>query len=260
MTSITRQEFLVKHGLDEFSIPGHIAIIMDGNGRWAGKKLWNRLKGHYEGADSVDRITSFCRKAGIKYLTLYAFSTENWNRPDDEVSGLMNLLREFLDKKRSALLENNIRFNTIGSKTRFPADILKKIDALCADTAANDPVMTLTLALSYGSRPEIVETVRKISAMAVSGAVKIEEIDESLISRNLYTNDIPDPDLIIRTSGELRISNFLLWQIAYSEFYFTDVLWPDFKEDDMVRALKDYAGRERRFGKTAEQIRKKESK
>lgn len=260
MTSITRQEFLVKHGLDESRIPGHIAIIMDGNGRWAGKKLWNRLKGHYEGADSVDRITSFCRKAGIKYLTLYAFSTENWNRPGDEVSGLMNLLREFLDKKRSALLDNNIRFNTIGSNDRFPPDILKKIEDLRRDTAANDPVMTLTLALSYGSRPEIVETVRKISAMAVSGTVKIEEIDESLISRNLYTNDIPDPDLIIRTSGELRISNFLLWQIAYSEFYFTDVLWPDFKEDDMVRALKDYAGRERRFGKTTEQIRKKESK
>lgn len=260
MTSITRQEFLAKHSLDEKRLPGHIAIIMDGNGRWAGKKLWNRIKGHYEGADSVDRITSFCRKAGIKYLTLFAFSTENWNRPKDEVSGLMNLLREFLDKKRNALLENNIRFNTIGSNAGFPSDILKKIDDICRETAANSPVMTLTLALSYGSRPEIVETVKKISALSVSGDVKVEEIDESLISMNLYTSDIPDPDLVIRTSGEFRISNFLLWQIAYSEFYFTDVLWPDFKEDDIVRALKDYAGRERRFGKTTEQIKKMESK
>ena len=260
MPVMKKKEFLSKYGLNEDRLPAHVAIIMDGNGRWAGKKLWNRLKGHYEGANSVDRITSFCRKAGIGYLTLYAFSTENWNRPEDEVAGLMELLREFLDKKRSALLENNIRFNIIGCLDKFPEDILKKISDLCLDTAANNPVMTLTLALSYGSRIEIVETVKNICSKALSGRIEVSQINEKLISDSLFTHDIPDPDLVIRTSGEIRISNFLLWQIAYSELYFTDVLWPDFKEDDMADALKDFAGRERRFGKTTEQIKKKELK
>ncbi|HPS30389.1 MAG TPA: polyprenyl diphosphate synthase, partial [bacterium] len=227
---------------------------------WAGKKFWNRIKGHYEGANSVDKITSFCRKARIKYLTLYAFSTENWNRPEDEVSGLMTLLREFLDKKRTVMLENRIRFNIIGSLNRFPEDILKRISDLCRDTSANNPVMTLTLALSYGSRTEIVEAVKKICLQTVSGKINVTDIDEKLISSSLFTHDIPDPDLVIRTSGEIRISNFLLWQIAYSELYFTDILWPDFKEEDIVNALKDFAGRERRFGKTTEQIKKKELK
>lgn len=250
-----KNEFLLKHGLNETKIPQHIAVIMDGNGRWAGKRLWSRIKGHYEGADSVDKITSFCRKAGIKYLTLYAFSTENWNRPEDEISGLMDLLREFIDKKRTSLLEHNIRLNTIGSLKKFPPDILKKITSLCDESAANNPVMTLTLALSYGSRTEIVETVQNICAKVVSGDIKIEDINENLISRSLYTHDLPDPDLVIRTSGEVRISNYLLWQVAYSEFYFTDVLWPDFKEEDLKKALKDYAARERRFGKTTDQIK-----
>jgi len=259
LSAMKKNELLLKYGLDETRLPEHIAIIMDGNGRWAGKKFWNRIKGHYEGANSVDKITSFCRKAGIKYLTLYAFSTENWNRPQDEVSGLMNLLREFLDKKRATMLENNIKFNIIGSLEKFPEDILKRISDLCRDTSANDPVMTLTLALSYGSRTEIVEAVKKICSQTVSGMIKVAEVDEKLISSSLFTHDIPDPDLVIRTSGEMRISNFLLWQIAYSELYFTDILWPDFKEKNMADALKDFARRERRFGKTTEQIKQKES-
>jgi len=249
------ENFLIENRLNPQRIPHHVAIIMDGNGRWAKKKLWNRLKGHREGADSVDRITSFCRKADIKYLTLYAFSTENWNRPVEEVSGLMDILREFLHKKRSTLLENNIRFNVIGDMSRFPKDILETIEKICSETSMNNPVMTMTLALSYGSRFEIISAAKKIARKAASKEIMIENIDEKMFSESLFTFDIPDPDLVIRTSGEKRLSNFLLWQAAYSEFYFTDVLWPDFKENEFVKALKDYASRERRFGKTAEQIK-----
>jgi len=250
-------KFLKENGLTHDRLPVHIAIIMDGNGRWAKKRLWNRLKGHREGADSVDRITSFCRKAGVKYLTLYAFSTENWNRPPEEVSGLLDMLREFLHKKRSTLLENNIRFNVIGDMSRFPQDILDTISALCKETAENNPQMTMTLALSYGSRFEIISAVKKIAGKVVEGSMKIEQIDEREFSSSLFTWDIPDPDLVIRTSGEMRLSNYLLWQTAYSEFYFTDVFWPDFKEPEFIKALKDYALRERRFGKTAEQLKER---
>lgn len=249
------ENFLKKNGLQKEKMPEHIAIIMDGNGRWAKKKLWNRLRGHREGADSVDRITSFCRKAGIGYLTLYAFSTENWNRPAEEVSGLMDMLREFLHKKRVTLLENNIRFNVIGDMSRFPKDILETIEEICTVTKLNNPVMTMTLALSYGSRFEIISAAKKIAQEVSDGSITIDEIDETKFSESLFTFDIPDPDLVIRTSGEKRLSNYLLWQTAYSEFYFTDVLWPDFKEEEFVKALKDYASRERRFGKTAEQLK-----
>ncbi|HSW61406.1 MAG TPA: isoprenyl transferase [bacterium] len=249
--------FLKDNGLLKERLPQHVAIIMDGNGRWAKKRLMNRLKGHREGADSVDRITSFCRKAGVEYLTLYAFSTENWNRPDEEVAGLMEMLREFLHKKRKTMLENNIRFNVIGDMSRFPSDILKTISNICKETAANDPQMTLTLALSYGSRFEIVSAVKKIVQNVVSGNIDPSKIDEKMFRDSLFTWDIPDPDLVIRTSGEKRLSNYLLWQSAYSEFYFTDVFWPDFKEPEFIKALLDYASRERRFGKTAEQIKKR---
>jgi len=193
----------------------------------------------------------------VGYLTLYAFSTENWNRPDEEVAGLMEMLREFLHKKRKTMLENNIRFNVIGDMSRFPSDILKTISNICKETAANDPQMTLTLALSYGSRFEIVSAVKKIVQNVVSGNIDPSEIDEKMFSDSLFTWDIPDPDLVIRTSGEKRLSNYLLWQSAYSEFYFTDVFWPDFKEPEFIKALLDYASRERRFGKTAEQIKKR---
>ena len=250
-------KFLKEKGLAHDRLPVHVAIIMDGNGRWAKKRLWNRLKGHREGADSVDRITSFCAKAGVKYLTLYAFSTENWNRPPEEVGGLLDMLREFLHKKRSTLLENNIRFNVIGDMSRFPQDILDTISALCKETAENNPQMTMTLALSYGSRFEIISAVRKIAGKVLEGSMKIEQIDEKEFSSSLFTWDIPDPDLVIRTSGEMRLSNYLLWQTAYSEFYFTDIFWPDFKEPEFIEALKNYALRERRFGKTAEQLKER---
>lgn len=251
------EKFLKENGLTFDRLPRHIAIVMDGNGRWAKKRLWNRLKGHREGADSVDRISSFCRKSGVKYLTLYAFSTENWKRPAEEVSGLLEILREFLNKKRSTLIENNIKFNVIGDMNRFPDDILKTVDKVCRETAENDPQMTMTLALSYGSRFEIVSAVKKIALNVLNGSIDPEKIDEEMFSDNLFTKGIPDPDLVIRTSGEIRLSNYLLWQTAYSEFYFTDVLWPDFKEPEFVAALKNYASRERRFGKTAEQLKER---
>ncbi|MGI6393779.1 MAG: isoprenyl transferase [bacterium] len=250
------ENFLKENGLNKKLLPKHVAVIMDGNGRWAKKRFLNRLTGHREGADSVDKITTFSRKAGIEFLTLYAFSTENWNRPVEEVNGLMGMLIEFLHKKRKTMLENNIKLNVIGEFERFPKDIVNAIKELSFETAENNPVMTMTLALSYGSRLEIVSAVKKVAEDVLKGEVKSDSIDEKMFSRYLYTWDIPDPDLIIRTSGEMRLSNYLLWQAAYSEFYFTDVLWPDFKEPDFVKALLDYASRERRFGKTAEQLKR----
>ncbi|MBQ3368198.1 isoprenyl transferase [bacterium] len=249
-------EYCIKYGLNEERLPQHVAIIMDGNGRWAKKRLWNRIKGHRAGADAVDAVTTLCREIGVKYLTLYAFSTENWNRPESEVTGLMELFKEFLISKKHLLIEKSIRLNIIGSKDRFSPELLKLMNDTIAETEKYDPEMTLTLALSYGSRQEITQAVRKIAQKVAAHEITPESIDEKLISESLYTFDMPDPDLVIRTSGEYRISNYLLWQIAYSEFYFTDTLWPDFNKDELVKALKDYAGRERRFGKTGDQIRK----
>ena len=249
-------EYCIKYGLNEERLPQHVAIIMDGNGRWAKKRLWNRLVGHKAGADAVDSITTLCREIGIKYLTLYAFSTENWNRPESEVSGLMELFKEYLLAKKNILIEKNIRLNIIGEKNKFSPELLKLMNETIEATKQNETKMVLTLALSYGSRQEITSAVRKIAKMAADGEITPEKIDEKLISESLYTFDMPDPDLVIRTSGEYRISNYLLWQIAYSEFYFTDTLWPDFKEEGLIKALKDYAGRERRFGKTGDQIKK----
>jgi len=248
-------EYCVKYGLNEERLPLHVAIIMDGNGRWAKKRLWNRLKGHRAGADAVDAVTTLCREIGVKYLTLYAFSTENWNRPEQEVSGLMNLFKEFLISKKGLLIEKQIRLNIIGEKDRFAPELLKLMNETIAETEKYEPKMTLSLALNYGSRQEIVHAARKIAEKAAAKKLLPEEITEQTISENLYTFDMPDPDLLIRTSGEYRISNYLLWQIAYSEFYFTDTLWPDFRKDEFLKALNDFAGRERRFGKTSDQIK-----
>ena len=249
-------EYCIKYGLNEERLPQHVAIIMDGNGRWAKKRLWNRLVGHRAGADAVDAVTTLCREIGVKYLTLYAFSTENWNRPESEVSGLMDLFKEFLISKRDLLIEKNIRLNIIGEKDKFSPELLKLMNETIEATKQSDTKMTLTLALSYGSRQEIISAVRRIAEKAAAHEIEPENIDEKLISESLYTFDMPDPDLVIRTSGEYRISNYLLWQIAYSEFYFTDTLWPDFKKEEFIKALKDFAGRERRFGKTGDQIKK----
>lgn len=249
-------EYCIKYGLNEERLPQHVAIIMDGNGRWAKKRLWNRLVGHRAGADAVDAVTTLCREIGVKYLTLYAFSTENWNRPESEVSGLMELFKEFLVSKRNLLIEKNVRLNIIGEKDKFSPELLKLMNETIEATKQNGIKMVLTLALSYGSRQEITQAVRKIAQKAAAHEITPENIDEKLISESLYTFDMPDPDLVIRTSGEYRISNYLLWQIAYSEFYFTDTLWPDFKKEEFIKALKDYAGRERRFGKTGDQIKK----
>lgn len=248
-------EYCIKYGLNEERLPRHVAIIMDGNGRWAKKRLRNRLIGHRAGADAVDAITTLCREIGVEYLTLYAFSTENWNRPEAEVTGLMNLFGEYLKSKRSILVEQNIRLNIIGEKEKFSPDLLRLMDETIEATKQKPAKMVLTLALGYGSRQEITAAVKKIAGRVLHKEISPENIDEKLISESLYTFDMPDPDLVIRTSGEYRISNYLLWQIAYSEFYFTDTLWPDFRQDEFVKALKDYAGRERRFGKTGDQIK-----
>ena len=245
---------LSQYNLTDVVMPQHVAIIMDGNGRWAKKRLWNRVRGHKQGAKTVDEITSFCRAVGVKYLTLYAFSTENWNRPQKEVDALMNLLEEFLRDKRETLLKNNIRLNVIGSIERLPDFVRNRAEDLMKETA-HDYKMTLTLALSYGSREEIVSAVKKIAQRVAEGDLSANEIDDNLINSTLYTDGMPDPDLVIRTSGEQRISNFLLWQIAYAEFYFTPVLWPDFGEAEMAKALHSFGNRTRRFGKTDEQLK-----
>lgn len=250
------RNLLLKYELDKKKIPSHIAIIMDGNGRWAKKNLWKRIKGHYEGAKTVDVITAFCAKIGIKYLTLYAFSTENWKRPRKEIEGLMGLLREYLESKKDVMLKNRIKFRILGDTSVFPDDIKKMITTTVEETSAQDCIMTLNLALNYGGRIEIVNAVKKM----MSSGVTPDSVTEAAIEENLYTHGIPDPDLVIRTSGEVRLSNYLIWQTAYSELYFTDVLWPDFRENEFVKALKDYAARERRFGKTGDQVKDGEKK
>jgi len=249
---------LEKYGLLNISIPAHVAIIMDGNGRWAKKRLWNRLKGHTEGEKRVDEIVRFSREIGIKYLTIYAFSSENWSRPAEEVEGLMSLLAQSVQKRRDLLLDNGICLKFIGDMGNVPEKIRNDAIALSNETASREYGMTLTVALGYGSRQEILNAVKKIAADVSKGSLKAEDISMETFENNLYTQGIPDPDLLIRTSGELRISNYLLWQIAYSELYFSDVLWPDFKKEIFIEAIKDYSKRERRFGKTSAQI--KESK
>ena len=238
---------LVRNELDPDRLPKHVAIIMDGNGRWARKRLLNRINGHEKGVETVRTIVRTARQLGISALTLYAFSTENWQRPKAEVAGLMLLLTRFLDSERQMLFDNHIRLNTIGQTGRLPNGVRQKLESTMAETAHHTG-MVLTLALSYGARAELVDMVRKIAASAKQGTLDPETISPETIADHLYTRGLPDPDLLIRTSGEQRISNFLLWQIAYAEFYFTPTLWPDFSKDEFIRILKDYQHRERRFG------------
>jgi undecaprenyl diphosphate synthase len=241
--------------INKDKLPRHLAIIMDGNGRWAKQRGLLRVLGHEGGTKSVKVTVETCAKLGIENLTLYAFSTENWNRPKLEVDTLMKLLVSSLKKEIKTLQENNIRLNAIGNLTNLPKKVQKELAEVIEQTG-NNTRMTLTLALSYGSREELIQVVKKISEKVKNNIISIEAIDESIINEHLYTQDLPDVDLVIRTSGEHRISNFLLWQIAYAEFYFTNVLWPDFSEEDLYEAIISYQNRERRFGKTSEQISK----
>ncbi|WP_396167818.1 isoprenyl transferase [Flavobacterium sp.] len=243
--------------LDEIDItrlPNHLAIIMDGNGRWAKKQGLLRAFGHERGSKSVKDNIKTCADLGIEYLTLYAFSTENWNRPRIEVETLMKLLIKSLRKELKTLQENNVKMNAIGNLEKLPKSAQDELFDVMEKTKHNTK-MTLTLALSYGAREEIVNAVRNISNKVKNNIISIDDIDDSIINEHLYTRNLPDVDLLIRTSGEHRISNFLLWQIAYAELYFTDVLWPDFKEKDLYEAIISYQKRERRFGKTSEQIK-----
>jgi len=235
------------------TLPIHLAIIMDGNGRWAKQKGLIRALGHESGTKSVKVTVETCAKLGIQNLTLYAFSTENWNRPKLEVETLMKLLISSLKKEINTLQSNNIKLNAIGNLTNLPTKVQKELQEVIDKTSENTR-MTLTLALSYGAREEIVQAVKKISDKVKNNIISEQAIDESIINQHLYTQNLPDVDLVIRTSGEHRISNFLLWQIAYAEFYFTDVLWPDFTENNLYEAIISYQKRERRFGKTSEQI------
>ena len=236
-------------------VPRHLAIIMDGNGRWAKLKNHPRVFGHKNGVNSVRETIEGCREIGIKHLTLYAFSTENWNRPKLEVKTLMSLLVSSLKKELKSLLENNIKLNTIGNLNDLPKGARKELTEVIEKTK-NNTALTLTLALSYGSRDEIVNVIKNISKKVVNNELTVEEINENIINNHLYTFSLPDVDFLIRTSGEKRISNFLLWQIAYAEMYFTNTLWPDFKKENLFNAVLEYQNRERRFGKTSEQIEK----
>ncbi|KGI60512.1 isoprenyl transferase [Prevotella sp. S7 MS 2] len=233
--------------LDMNRIPQHVAIIMDGNGRWAAERGKERSFGHQAGVDTVRRITSECVRLGVKYLTLYTFSTENWNRPTDEISALMGLVLSSLEDE--IFMKNNVRFQVIGDIERLPEVVQEKLRETESHTSDND-AMTMVVALSYSSRWEITKALRDM----ISEGVKPEDVTEAFVTAHLETKDMPDPELLIRTGGELRISNYLLWQIAYSELYFCDTYWPDFGEEDLRRAILSYQSRQRRFGKTEEQV------
>lgn len=243
--------------LDMERIPQHIAIIMDGNGRWAMERGQHRSFGHKAGVDAVRCITSECTRLGVKFLTLYTFSTENWSRPADEVVALMGLVLTSLEDE--IFMKNNVRFRVIGDCSRLPMEVQQKLLATEEHTAAND-AMTMVVALSYSSKWEITDAVKRIAADAASGKIKPEEVDEEFVSQRLQTCFMPDPDLLIRTGGELRISNYLLWQIAYSELYFCDTYWPDFNEEALHKAIADYQSRQRRFGKTEAQVENQNNK
>lgn len=246
-------EALKKSGV----IPKHIAIIMDGNGRWAKKRGLPRVAGHKRGVDTVKEIVEACAEIGVKYLTLYTFSTENWKRPKDEVSTLMRLLLNSLRDRVNELNDNDIRLTTIGNTGSLPIAVQKQLYADIERTKNNNK-MVLNLALSYSGRWELLEAIKEIARAASQGQIKLNDITEGLVSNNLTTKNIPDPDLVIRTSGEFRVSNFLLWQIAYSEFIITETLWPDFSRKDLYEAIQIFQKRERRFGKVSEQIKKNE--
>jgi undecaprenyl diphosphate synthase len=244
----------LKNTINLENLPKHLAIIMDGNGRWAKKQGLLRAVGHQNGTKSVRISVETCAKLGIENLTLYAFSTENWNRPKLEVETLMKLLISSLKKELKTLQDNNIRLNTIGNLDKLPSSARKELLEVIEKTK-NNSRMILTLALNYGAREELIQAIKNISDKVKNNIISIDTIDESIINEHLYTQNLPDVDLLIRTSGEHRISNFLLWQIAYAELYFTEVLWPDFKEENLYEAIISYQKRERRFGKTSEQIK-----
>lgn len=235
-------------------LPAHIAIIMDGNGRWAEQRHMPRILGHRKGVETVQKVVDECLDLGIKYLTLYAFSSENWGRPREEVEALMGLLGSFLKKELSQLHSRGIRLVAVGEIERLPKSIVKILKDIIEETAENER-MVLNLALSYGSRNELVRTMQKLGRRVIDGSLNIESLSEQDIESALDTSGLPDPDLLVRTSGEMRISNFLLWQIAYTELYFTDALWPDFDREELMNALKEYSRRQRRFGLTGEQLR-----
>lgn len=239
--------------IDQNNLPRHIAIIMDGNGRWAKQHAMGRIRGHKKGAQAVRTTVTACRELGISYLTLFAFSSENWGRPSDEINALMSLLEDYLDQEASTMQKQEIKLTTIGDIDRLYSPVQKKLLDVKKLTEHNDK-MVLNLALSYGGRDEMIAAVKKMISDHADGKLKMDDINQDLVGRYLYTGGMPDPDLLIRTSGEYRISNFLLWQLAYAELYFTDVLWPDFKKDDLFRAIAVYQSRERRFGLTGEQI------
>lgn len=242
-----------KEKIDTAKLPEHIAIIMDGNGRWAKAQGKHRIFGHKNGVKAVREVTEGCAEIGVKYLTLYAFSTENWNRPKMEVSALMELLFLTIGREIKTLQKNNIRLNVIGHIHNLPESNRKAL-AEVMEATKNNTRMTLTLALSYGAREEMTETVKKIAADVKSGKIQVEEITQQTISNNLYTAAMPDPELMIRTSGEHRISNFLLWQMAYTELYFTEKFWPEYTKNDLFQAIYNFQHRERRSGMTGEQI------
>ena len=239
--------------IDPNNLPRHIAVIMDGNGRWAKKKGAMRIFGHRNAVQSVKDVTEACGELGVKYLTLYAFSTENWNRPKEEVEGLMELLVNTLKKEIKTLMDNQVKLKTIGDTSHLPKDCQDNLQWAKNETSKNDG-LTLILALSYSGRWEITEAVKKIANEVKQGALNPEEVNDTLIENYLETAGIPDPELLIRTSGELRVSNFLLWQIAYTELYITPTLWPDFRKENLYEAIWSYQQRERRFGKTSEQL------
>jgi undecaprenyl diphosphate synthase len=242
--------------LDPEKLPRHLAIIMDGNGRWAQERMLKRIVGHRKGVETVKTIVEESSLLGIKYLTLFAFSSENWLRPKTEVRALMALLKAYLAKETSRMMTNNIRFAVIGDRTDLPEDVNKAVSEAIAKTSQNTG-MVLTLALSYGSRQEILQAVTLLVDNVLTGKISREKISEELVSSYLYTSEIPDPDFLIRTSGEMRISNFLLWQIAYTELYFTEVNWPDFSKEEFYKALANYQARERRYGLISDQVRKR---
>ena len=239
--------------LDDRNLPKHIAIIMDGNGRWAKQRGKLRVFGHENGVKAVREAVENCAKIGVEYLTLYAFSTENWKRPRSEVQTLMRLLVSSLRKELDTLHKNDIKLNAIGNIESLPAKALKELKEVISKTKDNSR-MTLTLALSYGSREELKNAIKQIGTKVKNNIISPENIDETIINDHLYTRNLPDVDLLIRTSGEHRISNFLLWQIAYAELYFIDIFWPDFRGQHLVEAIQNYQNRERRFGKTSEQL------
>ena len=244
-----------KDQIDLFRLPQHIAVIMDGNGRWAKKKGALRIFGHNNAIQSVRDIAEAAAELGVKFLTLYAFSTENWSRPEDAVNGLMELLVKTIASETKTLMKNDIKLNAIGNIKELPYNCQKEL-AEAIRTTENNKRLTLTLALSYSGRWEIINAVKEIAKKIENGSLGVNDINESLFTQYLTTYPIPDPELMIRTSGEFRISNFLIWQLAYTEFYITDVLWPDFRKEHFYEALYDYQKRERRFGKTSEQLQK----